>query len=418
MRTAALILAWIILHLTRAALGHPVDEVPVAGGNESCQERQEFAQRRSEVLENTEKIATHIIVPAWATMMLALLGAALLERCHVHWLPESAVTIICGAAAGAVLQGHLGREQVSESLSKFNMISLNLFFLPIIIFESGWSVRMKDFGSQIQYILVFAIIGTAICVFIVGMAIYLTRDLHPIHDLRTAFAFASLISSTDPVATLATYSSLKVEPLLNILVFGESLINDAVAIVLFEIMNTPEALSNCGGSMPGVRVILTGIAQKFCFSTAFGITIAAVAIIGVRVSRMQHSPHMLSLYMVGAAYIIYAKGEAWGMSGIIATLFAAILMNLYLKPNLPLNDELLASYFIKQLASIGDMGIFIMVGVDATLTTFKSWQFSLWVMLFCLAARGLVTGALAAAVNSCKRCSARANEAIQCNRPS
>ena len=47
-----------------------------------------------------------------------------------------------------------------------------------------------------------------------------------------SFAFGSLISAVDPVATLAIFSALDVDPILYMLVFGESILNDAVAIVL------------------------------------------------------------------------------------------------------------------------------------------------------------------------------------------
>ena len=47
-----------------------------------------------------------------------------------------------------------------------------------------------------------------------------------------SFAFGSLISAVDPVATLAIFSALDMDPVLNMLVFGESILNDAVSIVL------------------------------------------------------------------------------------------------------------------------------------------------------------------------------------------
>ncbi len=46
------------------------------------------------------------------------------------------------------------------------------------------------------------------------------------------FAFGSMISAVDPVATLAIFQALSVDPILYMLVFGESMLNDAVAIVL------------------------------------------------------------------------------------------------------------------------------------------------------------------------------------------
>ena len=48
-----------------------------------------------------------------------------------------------------------------------------------------------------------------------------------------AGAFAALISAVDPVATLATFSALRVDPQLHNFIFGESVLNDAVSIVLF-----------------------------------------------------------------------------------------------------------------------------------------------------------------------------------------
>ena len=51
-------------------------------------------------------------------------------------------------------------------------------------------------------------------------------------DMIESFAFGSLISAVDPVATLAIFQALDVDPILYMLVFGESVLNDAVSIVL------------------------------------------------------------------------------------------------------------------------------------------------------------------------------------------
>lgn len=46
--------------------------------------------------------------------------------------------------------------------------------------------------------------------------------------------FGSILSATDPVTILAIFSQLKVDPQLYAIIFGESILNDAVAIVLSE----------------------------------------------------------------------------------------------------------------------------------------------------------------------------------------
>ena len=51
-------------------------------------------------------------------------------------------------------------------------------------------------------------------------------------NMVESFAFGSLISAVDPVATLAIFHALDIDQVLYMLVFGESVLNDAVAIVL------------------------------------------------------------------------------------------------------------------------------------------------------------------------------------------
>lgn len=51
-------------------------------------------------------------------------------------------------------------------------------------------------------------------------------------SLYCSFSFGALISAVDPVATLAIFHALDVNPTLNMLVFGESVLNDAVSIVM------------------------------------------------------------------------------------------------------------------------------------------------------------------------------------------
>ena len=53
-----------------------------------------------------------------------------------------------------------------------------------------------------------------------------------------------MISAVDPVATLAIFHALNVDPTLNMLVFGESILNDAVAIVLTKLVFTSCTLTS------------------------------------------------------------------------------------------------------------------------------------------------------------------------------
>jgi solute carrier family 9 (sodium/hydrogen exchanger), member 8 len=87
---------------------------------------------------------------------------------------------------------------------------------------------------------VFAILGTAISAFVMGAGVYVLGKLqltYPL-DAKESFAFGSLVSAVDPVATLAIFNALDIDPVLYMLVFGESILNDAVAIVLTKLVCT------------------------------------------------------------------------------------------------------------------------------------------------------------------------------------
>lgn len=53
--------------------------------------------------------------------------------------------------------------------------------------------------------------------------------------------FGSFLSATDPVATLAIFQALNVDPTLYMIVLGESILNDAVALILYRYYSESEA---------------------------------------------------------------------------------------------------------------------------------------------------------------------------------
>ena len=82
-------------------------------------------------------------------------------------------------------------------------------------------------------------VGTAISTFTVGGVMYgVTRSVERLENVTFIdnLHFGALISATDPVTVLAIFSDLNVDVNLHALVFGESVLNDAVAIVLVEVL--------------------------------------------------------------------------------------------------------------------------------------------------------------------------------------
>ncbi|CAG0882539.1 unnamed protein product [Darwinula stevensoni] len=193
-----------------------------------------------------ERTSSMSIFFVLAVVALCILLIHFLLQSKFHYLPESVVVVLLGALVGMILKifstHDLGNWQAAYGfqtciLQKEEAFPPNvvfLVFLPPIIFESGYNLHKGNFFQNIGSILVFAIIGTTISALVVGGGVYLFGMADLIYQLNfvESFAFGSLISAVDPVATIAIFHALDVDPVLNMLVFGESILNDAVAIVL------------------------------------------------------------------------------------------------------------------------------------------------------------------------------------------
>lgn len=330
--------------------------------------------------------AEQLVFGIAVTMLLVVVCGNLIHRARLNFLPESLVSVILGAILGFALYasdwgGERDNLDPKVQYAVFSL-SLKLFCLPMIIFESGWSLRQRDFFSQIGYIMIIAILGTSISVIVVAQFLIHTSEYHIIKDLRTAYAYAALISSTDPVATLATFGAMNVDPLLYILVFGESQINDAVAITLFESINENES----DKSLTLGRIIVKIFALLFG-SLGLGIALALVLILVMRFTRLGRSAHNAILFLAGSPFICYTLAEQVGMSGIITVLFASIMIGGYAPTHLSAEATTLTSFFLKQLASVGDTVVFVCCGVQAVQYHKEGFVMSLWIMVACLLGR-------------------------------
>ena len=113
-----------------------------------------------------------------------------------------------------------------------------ILLLPPIIFDGGYNMKKKpyflwNFGT----ILLFAFLGTFIAIFFTSMLLYAVAKIpgfnHFNLSLRECWAFGSLISATDPVSVLSTFNHLNADNDLYSLVFGESILNDVISMVMY-----------------------------------------------------------------------------------------------------------------------------------------------------------------------------------------
>ena len=107
--------------------------------------------------------------------------------------------------------------------------------IPPIIFHAALDLYSQHFFSQFWSILVLALPGTALSTLLIAGGL---RGLYTSYDPQLAIfpilTFSSAIAAVDPVAVLAVFEDINVDKSLHFLIFGEALLNDGVAFVLFE----------------------------------------------------------------------------------------------------------------------------------------------------------------------------------------
>lgn len=118
------------------------------------------------------------------------------------------------------------------------VLDTELFFLcllPPIILDAGHFLPLRSFGENLGSILMLAVVGTLWNSAFVGVVLYGACELGVVRagqvDFLSCLLFGSISSAVDLVAVLAVFQEVHINKLLHILVFGESLLNDAVTVV-------------------------------------------------------------------------------------------------------------------------------------------------------------------------------------------
>uniref|UniRef100_A0A8C9TR15 Sodium/hydrogen exchanger n=1 Tax=Scleropages formosus TaxID=113540 RepID=A0A8C9TR15_SCLFO len=263
-----------------------------------------------------------------------------------------------------------------EKLSFNPEIFFNLF-LPPIIFHGAYSLNQRLFFNKIGSVLTFAFLGTLISCGIIGACMYgfvklmvqlghaAAGDFH----LTDCLFFGSLMSATDPVSVLAIFAELQVDSDLYILLFGESILNDAVAIVL------TYAISTYSTSTFEASSFFLSIGHFIAvFAGSFGIGLA-YTIVTHLTKFMQLNSHPLletGLFFL-LSWSTFLSAEACSLSGIVAVMFCGIMQAHYTFHNLSAEAKVRTKQLFECLNFLAENFIFCYIGL--ALFTFQKHIF-------------------------------------------
>lgn len=250
--------------------------------------------------------------PPPVTLLLLAMAQALAT--HLQWLPP--------------LHGHvftLGNNPTAISDGAFD--TLVFATLPLLIAADAMKLRYDELKTNFLNLFMLAVAAILLSVF---LGVLLLRTLP---GVQTYFAIVptsalvmlmAMLCATDPVTVSSVFSSAPVPHKLRFLTEGESLFNDATALIIFSLART--ALSS------GQTIPLPQIAQTALFVVFVAIAIGlACGFIGYLFMKATRDPFVETASMLLAAYASYQFSEHFHASGILAVITATVLITFLIR---------------------------------------------------------------------------------------
>lgn len=171
----------------------------------------------------------------------------------------------------------------------------------------------------------FAFAGTFISAVVLALILWLWTRI-PLDGFSIsfveAFATGATLSATDPVTILAIFNAHKVDPKLYTVIFGESILNDAIAIVLFETARgyAPSAIGEKQSlTIFSVFEAIGKFLLVFFSSLVIGVLIGIFTTLGLKFTHVRRFPRTESCLVILIAYASYFFTTGVGLSGMSAT---------------------------------------------------------------------------------------------------
>lgn len=232
--------------------------------------------------------------------------------------------------------------------------------VPPLIFEATLSIKWRDLKGDLPLVLLLAIGGTLLSTIIVGGIVFRVLDI----PIIGALAFGALIAATDPVAVIAFFKSLGVSKRLSILLEGESLFNDGVAIVVFNLaIGAAAAALASGGVAPELDLVDALLEFLRVSVIGVGVGLALGSIVAYVILRNIDDHLIETATTVALAFGAYVTAETLHASGLLAVVAAGLVVGNVGMGNTSPTTRLTLENFWEFLAFVANSLVFLLIGI-------------------------------------------------------
>ena len=234
-----------------------------------------------------------------------------------------------------------------------------LIIAPLLFTDAYKATRSELwlYKKPIVYMAVGLVITTVV---VVG---YFINYIIPSISLGAAFALAAILSPTDAVAVKSITKGMKLPKGLMSILEGESLLNDAAGIVSFKIALASIITGTFSLSRSSREFFITAIGGMF-LGILIGLIIVSIKLVNRKFLNTE--PSILVIIQVILPVATYFIAEEFHLSGIIAVVFAGILLNFerYLRQGDSLDNQAVVSISYNQdtISYVLNGFVFVLLG--------------------------------------------------------
>ncbi|MFB3167349.1 cation:proton antiporter [Neobacillus sp. 179-C4.2 HS] len=316
-------------------------------------------------------------------LMLVMIAAGITAIAKKLKQPYPIALVIVGTIIGLVNIPVL--EPLKDFITEgeiFNFVIITLF-LPALLGEASLKLPYSHLKENKEPILALAFGATLLSFLIVGFSTIWLLGF----SIQSAFVFAALMSATDPVSVLSIFKSLGVNKRLAIVIEGESLFNDGLAVVLFKI-SAFYLLTYLDLGVVGAGYGL----WEFIKVISLGLIIGGALGYGFSKLTSYYDDYPLEIiFSVILFYGSFLVAEAVHASGVIAVVVAGIIFGNYgarigMSPTTKLN----INNFWEVTALLANSIVFLMVGLEITrINLADKWGLVFLAIIIVLIARSI-----------------------------
>lgn len=334
--------------------------------------------------------------PEHASGVVSLVGALvglLVVAAVVHVIakrlriPFTVALVVVGAALAAWAD----RWEILAPMAALEVTPEAVFFvfLPTLIFQSAFHLDARALRANLAPTLTLAVPGLLFSTGLIGGIMKVAGpSVGLVLSWPEALLLGSILSATDPVAVIALFGQLGAPKRLTVLVEGESLFNDATAIVISRII-----LGVIAAGAFTTEALVSGAVE---FGAVFfgGLLVGAVLALlaGLLIGRVRRDPFLEITATTVLAYLsFYVAEHSLHLSGVMAVVAAGVLIGGWGQTKISPSVADYLEHFWDYMASVANALIFLLVGLTVDLgSLFAALPTLVWVVVAMLVSRALV----------------------------